>query len=379
LIERRKEKILSRTAFRKLAAMLVILLVLCIGTMISTQISEVHAARSRVFTEDFNTYSNTWWTTYDIGTPSIESGALKLPGPGGPSGCHSAVYSRYVNWTWRAKVSATPTAGYEPLVALLTNYTEGSDKTNSIYVSFNYDLKLSGQCRKEGGLNYQNIGTYSVNSWQNIMIIWDSGTVKFYVNGTLQFTSSTYIIQSRAKVFLRNPAGSGYNLYVDYVYLEEDRSSTYVTPHVSYANITNWLNPSWTESNKTLWASMTGGGTYAYKVYIPSSYLNYFAEVKVNGNPHTNIAFNMPTHELSVKGLTGTVVSVQLVDPPQVLVNLYYWLLGFGISIAPLLKLWDKLAKIHKLLPYVVIAVAIVFLCAAAWYAWQFFTAIKLQ
>jgi len=61
------------------------------------------------------------------------------------------------------------------------------------------------------------------------------------------------------------------------------------------------------------------------------------------------------------------------------LVNLYYWLLGFGISIASLLKLWDKLAAIHKLLPYVVLAVAVAFLVVAAWYAWQFYSAWRLR
>lgn len=362
---------LSRTAFRKLATVLAILLIVCVGMAASPHfIPEVEAARTRVFTEEGNSYSTSWWTTY-TGTPTAESGYLKIH----QASCHGAVYVKYANFTFRAKVTVFPPGGWEALIALLTNYTDPTSITNSIFISFNSDHTLSAQCRKQGSESYTTVGTYGIGSWQNIKIIWDSSVVKFYVNGTSKWncTTAASIIQSRAKLYLRALAAE-YDFDVDYVYLEEDRPVTYVTPHISYANITAWLNPSWTEGNKTLWASMTGSGTYIYKVYVPSTYLQYFAEVKKNGVVTTNIAFDMAARELSVKGITGTIVAVQLVDPPQILVNLYYWLLGFGISIAPLLKVWDKLASIHKLLPYVLIVVAAACLIVAAWSLWTYWT-----
>ena len=369
-----EKKILSRTAFKQLATFLTILLVLCVSIMVSTQfIPQVEAARTRVFTEDFNSYSNTWWTTYQ-GTPVIESGALKL----NQARCHGAVYTKYCNMTVRAKVSATITAG-APTFGLLTNYTAPDNQEYTIRIFFFSDGYVYGLCQKGPGASTQvALQTYTGNTYYKFMVIWDSSSVKFYVDGVLKQTVNTNIIQSRAKPWLSQP-DSAQSLYIDYFYLEEERETSYLRPDICYANITNWINPSWTEGNKTLWASMTGSGTYVYKIYVPSTYAQYFAEVKKNGVAYTNFSFDMASRELLIKGLTGTVVSAAFVDPPQILVNLYYWLLGFGISIAPLLKIWDKLAKIHKLLPYLGIAIAIAFLVVAAWYAWIYLSAWRLS
>ena len=38
---------------------------------------------------------------------------------------------------------------------------------------------------------------------------------------------------------------------------------------------------------------------------------------------------------------------------------------------APLLKLWDGLARRHKLLPYTVMLLGLVFLVFAVWYLWR--------
>lgn len=128
----------------------------------------------------------------------------------------------------------------------------------------------------------------------------------------------------------------------------------------------------WFPSNVTLKAVVSGGGTYTMKVYIPLSWKNYFVDVKKDGGAWTNLAFQRSTRELSIKGLTGTTVTIQMVDPPEWMVNFAYWFgSATGVSLLPLLKIWDRLAKKHKLLPYAVVLLGLVLLAFAVWFIWQ--------
>lgn len=45
-----------------------------------------------------------------------------------------------------------------------------------------------------------------------------------------------------------------------------------------------------------------------------------------------------------------------------------------GVSLLPLLKIWDRLAKRYKLLPYVVVLLGLVFLAFAVWFIWRWFS-----
>ena len=63
---------------------------------------------------------------------------------------------------------------------------------------------------------------------------------------------------------------------------------------------------------------------------------------------------------------------LKLIDPPEWLIDFSYWLMAAtGISLAPLLKIWDWLVKKNKMLPYLLILLGLVFLVFAAWLIWQ--------
>ena len=65
-------------------------------------------------------------------------------------------------------------------------------------------------------------------------------------------------------------------------------------------------------------------------------------------------------------------IVLKLIDPPEWLVDFSYWLMAAtGISLAPLLKIWDILSKKHRLLPYIVILLGLVFLALAVWFVWR--------
>jgi len=98
--------------------------------------------------------------------------------------------------------------------------------------------------------------------------------------------------------------------------------------------------------------------------------------VKANGTKVTsNINFIRKTRILNFSSSFTTInkeIMLKLIDPPEWLVDFGYWLMAAtGVSLAPLLKLWDGLSRRHKLLLHIVILRGFEFLVLVVWYLWR--------
>ena len=126
------------------------------------------------------------------------------------------------------------------------------------------------------------------------------------------------------------------------------------------------------EKSRTVSARARGrdGSTVSENASPPS------ASIKVNGTKVTsNINFIRATRVLNFSSSFMSInklIELQLIDPLEWLVDFSYWLMATtGVSLAPLLKIWGRLSKKHRLLPYTVILLGLVFLALAVWFVWR--------
>ncbi|MCW3992406.1 MAG: hypothetical protein NWE79_06835 [Candidatus Bathyarchaeota archaeon] len=158
----------------------------------------------------------------------------------------------------------------------------------------------------------------------------------------------------------------------DWVEYQEDREANFETPDL----VNTWgyptlSNRTWFSGNGT-WLLRTAGLDTNMTIFIPTEWRSYFCEVKVDGAGHTNLGFTRSTRTLEVKGLSSSNVSISMVDPPEWMVNFAYWFgSATGISLLPLLKIWDRLAKRRRALPYIVALLGLVLMALAVWFTWQ--------
>jgi len=222
-------------------------------------------------------------------------------------------------------------------------------------------------------------------NWHVWKIDWESDRIRLWKDGVLQtsmtITDDTKINQQYSRIVF---VADGTTIFIGNVTYTEDfdgggREEPSIQKCRQSTNLMKKFSTyTWNETEKKLTVLATGGGATDahWGFHIPLSYRNYFVEVKVNGTKVTSdINFIRSTRVLNLSSPFTTInkqIDLQLIDPPVWLVDFSYWFMAAtGISLAPLLKLWDRLAKRHKLLPYIVMLIGLVFLGFAVWYLWQ--------
>jgi len=211
---------------------------------------------------------------------------------------------------------------------------------------------------------------YDNNTYEVYTLLWEEGRVRFYINNVYKTEVTSNVFSDIMRLNLVTSVGIE-GLF-DWVEYQEDREANFDTPDL----VNNWGYPTlsdrtWFSGNNT-WLIRTTGLNTNITVFIPSEWRSYFCEVKVDGAAHTNLGFVRSARTLKVKGLSSSNVSIAMVDPPELLVNFAYWFgSATGVSLLPLLKIWDRLAKRHKTLPYVVTVLGAVLLAFAVWFIWQ--------
>jgi len=228
------------------------------------------------------------------------------------------------------------------------------------------------------------------NFWNHTIVL-ESNRVRFYYNGTLK-ADETQLPKPAAGgmlwIFTRTYGNDGAFVYADFVQITEDREAMFTHPTMTYLNLsrrpdTAVLQHDWNATSKTLTLKLKGYGSQSsFKVYRPDSFKSYFVEVKLNGTKTTNISFNRAAKEIRVYNQNlgpssdrEHTYTIQFIDPPVWLVDFAFWFMAAtGVSLAPLLKIWDRLAKRHKMLPYLAIFLGLMFLFFAVWYLWQWIT-----
>lgn len=347
-------------------ATLIMLVSFLIGASTLFSIYTVQAAETTVFEDDFPGVSlNTDDWPFSSGV-SVSGGILNITQGYAMARC----FFKYGNYT---VVASTPQVTDIKSIRLSTWNQSLGDTWIKVDLLDNGAIRL--ECAYDGSISQAALGTYGTGPTV-YTILWEEGRVRVFINGTYENQLTTNVMDELGRVVLRSDQWVPGRLYVDSVEVREDRELDYAVPEVVSLNASGTEYPiqdkAWFPGNVTLRAHVSGGGTYTMKVYIPTSWRNYFCEVKKNGASYTNLAFARSARELSIKGLTGTVVTIQMVDPPEWMVNFAYWFgSATGISLLPLLKIWDRLAKKHKLLPYAVVLLGLVLLAFAVWFIWQ--------
>jgi len=331
------------------------------------------AAETTTFSDHFTSYDTTVWFKTAGTDPSTFGGTYLNASH---TRLRSAYVHKYCNFTW---VGRPYREDKEEWIGLTTAYYQHTNYTKTaIYWVFRPDGTLKTKVVNHGTQTENTVGGYDSSTDHTYTIIWEEGRVRFYFDGTLNDTITTNVPDTPMVVTIYTDTWASdqtHRLYIDQIIVKEDREATFDTPDLSFCNSTandHVTSNSWNSSTLTRTITTAAGGTYWVKVYIPTSYRSYFAEVKKDGAVYTNVAFRRATRELSIKGLTTTTLAIKMVDPPEWLVDFSYWFMAAtGVSLAPLLKLWDRLAKIHKLLPYLAVFLGLVFLCFAVWFTWQ--------
>ena len=219
------------------------------------------------------------------------------------------------------------------------------------------------------------MGPYDVGVWHEYTILWEQNRSRWYVDGVLNYTRQNDAgVPDDALRVLMHSTHSAESFRVDWLVVREDRELAYTYPSLSGYQCYLEDTGVWTSSNLTLTVRTKDDYQQDMYTYIPTSYRNYYCAVKKNGAAHTDVKFTRSIRELAIMGFDSGVkkVDIEMVDPPEWLVDFAYWFMAAtGISLAPLLKVWDLLAKKNKLLPYLVILIGLVFLVFAVWLIWR--------
>ena len=199
--------------------------------------------------------------------------------------------------------------------------------------------------------------------------------MQWFTDGVLNYTkqNDAGIPDEALRVVMHSTASAEY-FRVDWLVVREDRELSYahpsVTGYMAYLNDTGV----WNADNLTLTVRTKQDSAQDMFVYVPLAYRNYYCSVKKGGTEHTAVKFFRSRRELKLYTLGGGYkkIDLEMVDPPEWLVDFAYWFMAATrISLAPLLKIWDRLAKKNKLLPYLVILLGQVFIIFAVWLIWR--------
>jgi len=224
---------------------------------------------------------------------------------------------------------------------------------------------------KNGSNSDSSVESFDNSTYHTYTIVWEPERVQFYIDGTMKKTFNETYTPPQAIMYLRCYSDTGWSgALIDRVIFNENREKYYEIPNVggladNVANYGNTYNDAeWFSANQTLRMNMTGDG---FRVYVPASLCTYIVEVKDDGVLVTNLKFRMATRELYINATMASIVSMEFVDPPAILIWLYWAILPFGISIAPLIKVWAWLEKKHKSLPYIVCMALLIGLAFVIW------------
>jgi len=234
-----------------------------------------------------------------------------------------------------------------------------------------YDVK-----EESGTGSWTNGGINVGTTWNKITVISEEGRTRFFINGTLDKTLNHDMGNGPHYFQYDVKSGADDTLLIDWIYISEDWEACWPAPTYSYCSVGDAavLNEhTWYPSNLTLHLDINRAGSWTAGIYIPEAYRSYFCEVKEDGSPTTSVSFIRSRRELRVAVTGDSLISVALIDPPEWMVNFAYWFMAAtGVSLAPLLKIWDRLARRHKALPYIVTLMGLVFLVVGMWYGFQY-------
>jgi len=199
-----------------------------------------------------------------------------------------------------------------------------------------------------------NITGVDMSTFHTYEIVWKPNNVQLYIDGTPRGTLTDYVIDTPARIHFQpgyTPLGS-----FDWVSMETDREAEYSNPDISWAGQIS-IGNKYIQFNQYTWDPVAekatidvtrAAGTYEVGLYIPTAWSSHYCKVKVDGITWTRVSFSKNTRELFIGDLSGTGIEVLLIHPPQVLIDLAYWLITHNIDISWLLKFWNRLSQAFK-------------------------------
>lgn len=339
-------------------------------------VAQAHATESEIFRDTYSSWDTEEYLEVSSPAPTCNGTWINIqPSPSGGGTHVSKFIVRYCNVTFRVWQNNSVTQDTRfGLEFKWLNLTGTGDENSQIFFVLRGDGKIEAYTKNRGSLDTAIIGNQNTTI-HIYTILWEPGRVRYYIDGVLKHTVTSDVPDCDMRLTYRRNADPGSQVWVDWVSVRQDREVEYDHPHIVGLNGTAYTGYGFNSSTLTWTGDLKHTSNYDLDLYLPLSYKNYFAEVKINGTTHTNVKFTRSSRELHVRGISANLkqhVTVKMVDPPEWLVDFSYWFMAAtGFSLAPLLKIWDRLAKIHKLLPYLAIFLGLVFLCFAVWYTWQ--------
>ena len=338
------------------------LLALMIAALMAPMAAQASPGLEQTFNDDFPwTSRNQHNWGWEGGSVAISGGIANLTG----GELRSTSWLCYGNLTFRARLQGTGNDNSQ-VILRGPGYHPGDNFVKLIFT--NQLVKIS--CKVNAAYTDSPTVAYNNNTYEVYTLLWEEDRVRLYINHTYKTQVTANVFSDITRLTIITSAGT--EALFDWVEYHEDREANFETPDL----VNTWgyptlSNRTWFSGNGT-WLLRTAGLDTNMTVFIPSEWRSYFCEVKVDGAGHTNLGFTRSTRTLEVKGLSSSNVSISMVDPPEWVVNFAYWFgSATGISLLPLLKIWDRLAKKHKALPYVAILLGLVFMVFAVWFTWQ--------
>lgn len=362
------------------AATLILLASIIIGGSTFFSIYPAQAADVRTFTDEFSGSSldTQEWIEW-ASSQSVGGGVLNLT-----NGRHiSTRWHRFGKLTIRMRMTNTS----RPVSIEMHGYTH-DDYNDQVCLAWPDAGRYKSYTYSSGSETWAFYTTTMDTNWHNYTLDWESDRLRVYIDGSLisDLTLTQYINQQPSRIRVKSDASGGQLVQIDYIKYEEDfdvaarsvPSIVKTDPHTTAGWIMNFASYAWFEDNLTLRIDTSPSGSHdeTFWMHVPSAYRNYFCEVDIDGTGITDLKFYRADRYLEFNGTVNnaapSVVRLHLVDPPEWMVNFAYWFgSATGVSLLPLLKIWDRLAKRHKILPYIVMLLGLVFSMFAIWFIWQ--------